>query len=45
MSIEKDPVKRERLIERSCESVGKATFHLVAFIWGLIVMKNEGWLP
>jgi hypothetical protein len=38
-------VKRERYIERSCESVAKATFHGIAFVWGWLVMRDAGWLP
>jgi hypothetical protein len=45
LSIEKDPERRERYLERSCESVAKITFHSLAFFWGLIVLKNESWLP
>ena len=45
MVIEKDAVKRERLIERACESTNKISFHLLALVWGYTVIKRCGWLP
>ena len=41
----KDEVKRDRYIERMCESTAKSTFHTTAFIWGYVVLKQANWLP
>lgn len=43
--VEKDPVKREKLVERACESTNKVSFHLLALVWGFTVIKRCGWLP
>lgn len=43
--LEKDPKKRHYYIERSIESAAKASFHIVAFFWGWIAIRNAGWLP
>jgi hypothetical protein len=45
LNTEKDPEKREKLIERACESTNKVSFHLFALVWGYSVIKRCGWLP
>lgn len=41
----KDQAKRDRYLDRMCESTAKATFHTTALIWGWIVLKQANWLP
>jgi hypothetical protein len=40
-----DIIKRARYIDRSCEGTSKAVFHMVAFVWGWLVLRDLGWLP
>lgn len=44
-SKKKDPFNRGRYIEKSTEGTSKACFHIIAFIWGWLVLKEVGWLP
>lgn len=45
MNTEKDPEKRERYLDRACESTNKLSFHVFALVWGYRVIKRCGWLP
>ena len=40
-----DLEKRMRYIEKGTSNIFKFWFHLTAFIWGWLVLKEIGWLP